>query len=178
MLKTWSVLFLTLLLSLNLAPPALAQMSFGGDAPIDVKADRASYKGPKTVLTGAVDVRQGTSRFLANRMELFRKTMPAQENGKVKYGNINKIVATGKFRYITPNSRVTGEKGVYERDKNIITVIGNATFTQHNGNQVTGNRMIYDLTTNRAKIDGKCAGDDCQKKERVTINIDPGTGDK
>ena len=165
--------------------PVAAQVSFGNEGPIDVKAERATYKGALTVLTGNVRAKQKDATIFADRMDLYRaKTeIKKPENSEdpedsedkvenfVKLGNINRIVAVGHFKYVTPENRITGEKGVYERDKEIITVIGNAKFVQSNGNTVTGKRMIYDLTTNRAKIDGKCTGRDCKRNDRVEINI-------
>jgi len=150
---------------------ASAQVSFGGDEPIDVKAERAAYKGPKTTLTGDVDVQQGTSRIIANEMDLFRQKIKDDSEDGFRYGNVNLIVAKGNFRYITPDNSVRGDKGVYERDKNIITVTGNVTFKQDNGNTASGDELVYDLKTNRAKFASKCTGPDCEQKDRVTIKI-------
>lgn len=160
-----------LLLAIAVASPAQAQLSFGGDDPIDVKAERAAYKGPKTVLTGDVEVQQGTSRIMSQRMDLFREKVPAENENGFSYGNINRIDAIGKFKYVTPENNVTGNKGVYERDKNIITVTGNVVFTQNNGNSAAGDKLTYDLTTNRAKFASNCSGQDCDNSERVEINF-------
>ncbi|MBL4852938.1 MAG: hypothetical protein JKY25_01720 [Robiginitomaculum sp.] len=158
-------------LLLNWSSPASAQISFGGDDPIDVKAERATYKGAKTVLSGGVRIEQAGSIIWADRMDLFRAQREQTEGSFVQLGNINRIVAVGNFKYITPQNNVIGDKGVYERDKNIITVTGNVKFTQDNGNTVTGNKMIYDLTTSRARVDGTCSGRDCEQDERVVIKI-------
>ena len=155
-------------------PSSFAQVSFGNDQPIDVVAKRATYKGAKTILRGNVKVVQGTATIFADQMDLFRAQKTNQEpqtTATFKLGNINRIVAVGNFKYITPENSVSGDKGVYERDKEIITVTGNAKFVQSNGDTVTGNRMIYDLTTNRAKVDGRCSGRNCKKNDRVEINI-------
>ncbi len=165
--------------SLVLVSPANAQVSFGNDDPISVKAEKATYRGATTVLTGNVRVKQKDATILADRMDLFRAETSVRtpneagdaEGNFIKLGNINRIVAIGNFKYITPENRVTGDKGVYERDKEIITVTGNARFIQNNGSTVTGNKMIYDLNTNRAKIAGNCAGRDCKKNDRVEIKI-------
>jgi len=155
--------------------PALAQVSFGNDSPINVKAERATYRGALTVLSGDVRVTQKDATIFADRMDLHRNeitTTNTQTNeNSIKLGNINRIVATGNFKYVTPENSVTGEKGVYERDKEIITVTGNARFVQNNGNKVTGNKMIYDLNTNRARVDGSCTGRDCKNNDRVKIDI-------
>ena len=166
--KIFSAVFM---FSLVLSWSASAQISFGGHEPIDVKAERAIYKGAKTVLSGDVRIEQAGSVILADQMELFRDQSDQAEGSFVQLGNINRIVAVGNFKYITAQNSVIGDKGVYERDKNIITVSGNVKFTQGNGNTVTGNKMIYDLTTSRARVDGNCSGRDCDRDERVVINI-------
>jgi lipopolysaccharide transport protein LptA len=155
------------------AAPVEAQVSFGNDSPIHVKAEQATYKGSKTTLSGNVRVKQKDATILADRMDLHRAKAEIVEavEGSIKLGNINRIVAIGNFKYITSENHVTGDKGVYERDKEIITVTGNARFIQNNGNTVTGNKMIYDLNTNRARVDGSCAGRDCKNNDRVELNI-------
>lgn len=144
--------------------------SFGTDRPIDVTANKGVYKGPKTVLTGNVDIRQDGARILADRMDLFREIEWENEDGTVKYGNVNRIVAVGSFKYTNPESTVTGNKGVYERDKNTITVTGSVTYTQASGNSVTGCSLVYDLMTNRASFDGRC-GQETEQNGRVTIKL-------
>lgn len=170
--------------ALALANPTLvssanAQVSFGNDGPINVKAEKATYRGADTILTGNVRVKQKDAVILADRMDLFRAettvNAPSKagdaEEGSIKLGNINRIVAVGNFKYITTENRVTGDKGVYERDKEIITVTGNARFIQSNGSTITGNKMIYDLNTNKAKIAGNCTGRECESNDRVEIKI-------
>lgn len=160
-----------ILLAVAITTPAAAQVSFGGDDPIDVKAERAAYKGPKTILTGDVEVIQGTSQIHSERMDLFRQKTSKDSEGEFSYGNINRIVAVGDFKYITPENSVKGNRGVYERDKNIITVTGNVVFTQKNGNSATGDKLTYDLTTNRARFASTCSGQECDNSDRVEIKI-------
>lgn len=166
-----SPLLLAMFVMIGIPISSAAQVSFGGDEPINVIAERAAYKGPKTILSGDVEVSQGTSQIKAERMDLYRKKMTSEEDGKLKYGNINLIVAEGKFKYITPQNSVVGDKGVYERDKNIITVTGDVIFTQDSGNTVSGEKLIYDLTKNRANFASKCEGQECDADDRVTFKI-------
>ncbi|HFB54774.1 MAG TPA: hypothetical protein ENJ46_02530 [Hellea balneolensis] len=154
---------------------APSKLSFGGDAPINVKADLAVYKGPKTVLTGNVFLRQETSDIYADQMNMFREELRPTRNGDeariIKYGNINKIVAVGNFKYVTPESSVTGKKGVYERDKNIITVTGNVKYIQANGSSAYGEILTYDLTTNKVTFGGNCSGTTCGRNGGVNITV-------
>ena len=114
------------------AAPAHAQI-FGGDAPIKVLAEQATYEGGLTVLVGNVDVTQGTARIRSDKMNIYRAEA-ANETSSLKLGTVNRIDARGNFRYTTPDNNVTGDKGVYERDKGIITVTGNVKVTQPGGN--------------------------------------------
>ncbi|PHR61588.1 MAG: LPS export ABC transporter periplasmic protein LptC [Robiginitomaculum sp.] len=135
------------------------QMGFDTNKAVDVAAQKAVYTGPKIVLTEKVDIRQEDTHIRAKRIDLYREIESTSDEGKVKYGNINRMVATGAFRYEDKESMVSGHKGVYERDKNIITVTGeNGTvrYTQENGNTVSGCKLVYDLTKSRATFDGRC----------------------
>lgn len=135
-------------------PDINPRVSFGGDAPIDVNAVKAIYRGGKTQLHGQVDVRQNDGRILADEMDLLRKPLPSETDAAQKYGYIETIVARGHFKYETPKSSVTGDKGVYERDKNTITVTGNVRYTESGGNTAKGERMVYDLTKDRVFLGG------------------------
>ena len=163
---------LAAIMGINTAP-AYAQTSFGGDEPIDVIADRAAYKGAKTTLTGKVRVTQGTSKIFSDTMDLIRAELRNSDGEKTAYGKVNRIVASGNFRYETPKTSVIGNKGVYERDKNIITVTGNVTYAQKNGNKASGEILVYDLTKDQARFGGNCAGEDCEQTDRVTITYTP-----
>ena len=150
------------------AMPASAQFAFGGDAPVSVSADKADYRGQLTILTGQVEVIQGDVRVLANRMELYRADL-----GGGRLGDINRIDAEGDFYYITPNEKVRGNKGVYEQAADRITVTGNVVLEQDTGNLVSGEKLVYNLTSKQALLDGSCQGRACTSG-RVEILIDRG----
>lgn len=150
---------------------AKLNVSFSGNEPIDVIAQRAVYIGAKILLTGNVDVKQIEARILADKMNIYREQSSASADGAVKYGNVKRIVATGNFKYSNPENSVLGDKGVYEHQKNIITVTGNVVFTQQSGNKITGCALVYDLTTNRAKFQGGCVGKSKDDDGRVVIKI-------
>lgn len=144
------------------------QTGFGTHNPVDVIADRATYKGDKITLTGNVVVTQDVVRIEANRMDLFRKEVGKTETGDKKYGDVNRIEAIGGFKYSNADDKLAGDKGVYERDKHTITVTGKVTYTQAEGNSISGCRLIYNLNTSRAKFDGECR-ETQQETGRVVI---------
>ncbi len=129
---------------------------FSTHNPVDVIADRAIYKGEKITLTGNVIVQQDDVRIQADRMELYRKKTGKTESGDDKYGDVNRIEAIGKFKYSNAEDKLAGDKGVYVRDKNTITVTGNVTYVQEQKSSISGCRLVYDLDSSRAKFDGGC----------------------
>ena len=157
-----------------------AQLSFGGNDAIDIKAEKATYRGGKTILSGNVRVKQKDALITADRMIILRAEKQViantandqgdKQDSFIKLGNIESIIATGNFKYTTGDTSVAGEKGVYERSKNIITVTNNAVYKQGN-NSVKGNKMVFDLKTNKVRFNGSCTGRDCGKKERISISL-------
>jgi len=95
------VLKLTAVALLMAAMPltANAQFARNNDAPIDATADDIVNVAGKTILTGQVDVRQGATRILAERMEIFGGV--AGVGGNSAANDISRIEAMGDFYYIT-----------------------------------------------------------------------------
>jgi len=132
------VIFSALLFA-TFSAPAHAQV-FGGDEPIKVLAEKATYEGGLTVLVGNVDVTQGVARIRSDKMNIYRSEANGDTSGSLKLGAVNRIDARGNFRYTTPDNNVTGDRGVYERDKGIITVTGNVKVKQPGGNSFAAER--------------------------------------
>lgn len=149
---------------------AESTFGFGGDGPIDVKAETGIYQGNKTDLRGEVRVVQDGAIIKSDQMDIFR----IQENGSsdtssIKLGAVRRIVATGDFRYKTEENDIRGTKGVYERNKNIMTVTGDVVVIQSNGNRVAAEKMTYNTKTGRIQFSGDCSGSDCDGNGRTRI---------
>lgn len=148
---------------------------FEGNTPIDIKAQTATYKSTVTTLSGDVDVNQGRSRVTSNDMIIYRakvnKDTEAAADKSLKLGAITQIDAKGNFLYVTPDRRLSGNRGIYDRSKNVITVTGNVVLKQSNGTVVTGNKLVYDMNSKRAKVGETCTGPNC---ERFNFEIKPG----
>lgn len=138
---------------------------FDGSGPINVQAQTATYKKAITTLSGQVAVNQGASRVTSDNMVIYRaevdKSASDAADKSLKLGAITEIDATGNFVYTAPQRRLTGKRGVYDREKNIITVTGNVELKQGDGTMVTGNKLVYDLTEKRALVGQKCTGSNC-----------------
>jgi len=149
-----------------MAPMAHAQFASDSSAPISISADNASYQGEKTILTGGVDVRQGDVRVLADKMTVYSAAA-----GALNQNDISRIVAEGNFYYLTPEQDVRGDQGVYTRTNDTFVVTGNVIMKQADGNVITGDKLIYNLTTKNAVVIGNCKGRKCGSKGRVNILI-------
>ena len=125
-------------------PAAQDESGFGfkGDSPIDVKAQIATYRGAITDLEGDVVVKQDNGTIYSNEMQILRKESNSQTADTIKLGEIIRITSKGNFRYKTPENDVRGDQGIYERQKNVITISGNVTAKQANGNTAKSDRLI------------------------------------
>jgi len=162
----------SLLMATMIVPFAGAQAQiFGGDdKPIKVIAEKATYKGGTTYLSGLVDVRQGNARIQSDTMKILRAKAPSESTASVKLGAVIRIDAEGNFRYTTPDNIVTGNKGVYLREKGIITVTGNVKVRQPSGNSASTDQLIYNVNTGTIRFEGNCMGDDCEGRPTVKFN--------
>jgi len=160
------VLAISIIVPVILAPMAHGQFASGSTAPISISADNASYQGATTVLTGGVDVRQGDVRVLADKMTVYSSAA-----GALDQNDISRIVAQGSFYYLTPEQDVRGDNGVYTRTDDTFVVTGNVIMKQKDGNVITGDKLIYNLTTQNAVVIGNCKGRKCGSKGRVNILI-------
>ncbi len=150
------------------ANPASAQFAPNSSAPIKGSADNADYRADLTVLSGQVDVRQADVRILSDVMKIYSRDGGVQGGA---FENVNRIEAIGNFYYITPEQEVKGDQGVYEQETDTFTVTGDVILVQGEDNVVTGEKLIYNLTNNEARIVGTCKGRKCGSKGRVNILI-------
>ena len=155
---------------------AESTFAFGGDGPIDIRANEGIYKGDKTDLRGDVRVEQDGAVITSDNMDVFRvKKSEEAETGSVKFGAISRIIAVGDFRYKSAENDIRGAKGVYERDKNLMTVTGNVVVIQSSGNRVQAQKLTYNTKSGTIRYSGNCLGRDCKGNGR-TQTIIPGSG--
>jgi len=152
-----------LLISLIWAGSAQAQFAGNSKAPVEMTADEIQSQGRVTSLSGQVDVRQGDVRVLADRMQIFS----SQQVRGGDADDIERVIARGNFYYLTPKQEVRGDQGVYESVADTFTVTGNVILLQGEDNIVTGERLIYDVSSESARIVGTCQGRKCGSRGRV-----------
>jgi lipopolysaccharide transport protein LptA len=143
---------------------------FDGDGPIQVKAERASYRDGVTDLSGDVVVEQDDSTLYSNEMQILRDKATIEAAGSIQLGAVREIVATGDFRYLSDANDVRGDRAVYDRDESRMTVTGDVTVVQPDGNTVSTDRLVYDTVSETIRFSGQCQGRDCDTgRTRITI---------
>lgn len=167
MMKSISVLVIAA--TALFATPALAQFAGNSGAPISIEADDSRLEGGLAIFTGQVDARQGDVRILTDKMTITGRQSDGSGISSAT-GDIKKIVAVGNFYYITPTQEVRGEQGIYTQSDNNFTVTGDVILLQDDS-VVTGDKLIYNLDTEKARVVSDCQGRKCGEKQRVRVLI-------
>jgi lipopolysaccharide export system protein LptA len=172
MLVTSFRTFLALLAALAFAGTAAAQFAGASGGNIELYADDAESSKGVTTLTGQVDARQDGVRILADKMVIYSRQGGSSNTPSVGTGvsDIDRIVATGNFFYITPEQEVRGDEGIYTAATDTFTVTGDVILTQEDS-VVRGTRLIYELESQTARVVSECQGRRCGPQGRVAILI-------
>ena len=127
--------------------PISALKGHNSDAPVDVSADRIEVqdRSDRAIFAGNVKVRQDELSLDTQRL-----TVAYSSSGGVQ---IRRLDAAGGVVVTSPSERASGEFGIYDLDRKLITLIGNVRLTR-GPNQVAGSRLVIDLDSGRAVIDG------------------------
>jgi lipopolysaccharide export system protein LptA len=132
---------------------AQAQLMRGHDssAPVDFSADRIEVqdRADRAIVSGNVHVTQGNLVLDAARM-----TIAYTNAGGVE---IQRIDASGNVRVTRGQDRATGDVGIYDLNRRIITLLGNVHLYQGTNN-LAGSRLVMDLNTGLSKVDGRATG--------------------
>jgi lipopolysaccharide export system protein LptA len=145
---------------------ALAQSSalkgHNTNAPVDISADRIEVldRADRAVFSGNVVARQAEMTLAAPRI-----TVAYQNAGKVQ---LKRIDATGGVTVTSPSERATGQVGIYDIDKRLITLVGNVSLIRGDSH-VNGGRLVIDLRSGRAVVDGGGPGSGGRVTGRFTV---------
>lgn len=138
--------------------PAVGQGSIGAglrnhdtNAPVDIAAARIEVQdlSQRAIASGGVDIRQAQLRLRAERV-----TVAYAAGGN---NRINRIDAGGGVILTSPSETIRGNTAIYDLDRKIITLLGNVSLQNPDGN-LNGGRLIYDLRSGRAVMDGGTPG--------------------
>ena len=131
--------------------PVSALKGHNSDAPIDLTADRLEVqdRADRAMFSGNVKVRQDELTLDTSRL-----TVAYSSSGGVQ---IKRLDASGGVTVRSPSETARGSFGIYDLDRKLITLVGNVVL-QRQGSQLSGQRLVIDLDTGRAVIDGGPAG--------------------
>lgn len=147
----------TLSLLATSAAPVLGQgavsalKGHNSNAPVDVAADRIELqdRSDRAVLTGNVNVKQGDLNLTAQRL-----TVAYSRAGGTQ---IQRLDAAGGVTVRSPSETARGEFAIYDLDRRLITMLGGVVLTR-GGSEVRGGRLVINLDTGRATVDGSTVG--------------------
>ena len=132
--------------------PAQAQAlaNHNSNAPVDFSAGSIEVqdRADRVVLSGGVTVTQAGMTVTSQRM-----TVAYSRQGGT---DVNRLDATGGVVVTKGDERASGNVAIYDLDRRLITMVGNVQLTQR-GNRLNGGRMVIDLNSGRATVDGRGA---------------------
>lgn len=121
------------------------------DAPVDVAADRIEVqdRADRAIFTGDVEVRQGQLR-----LDTARLTVAYSDTGGIE---IERLEASGGVTLRSPSETARSQFAIYDLNRRLVTMIGGVTLTR-GPSHVRGGRLVLDLDTGRAVMDGGTPG--------------------
>ncbi|MGZ8281318.1 MAG: LptA/OstA family protein [Allosphingosinicella sp.] len=121
------------------------------DAPVDVAADRIEVqdRADRAIFSGNVDVRQGNLRLSTARLIVVYSSQ-----GGIA---ITRLEASGGVTLRSPSETARSQFAIYDLDRRLVTMLGGVALTRGDS-QVNGGRLVLDLDTGRAVMDGGGAG--------------------
>jgi len=130
--------------------PISALKGHDTNAPVDVTSDRIEVqdRADRAIFSGNVHVRQADMSMDAERVTV------AYSRGQGNSGvQIDRIDAAGGVKVTSPSETAVGQFGIYDTQHKLITLIGGVQLNR-GANQVNGARLVIDLDSGRAVIDG------------------------
>jgi lipopolysaccharide export system protein LptA len=133
------------------ADPVSALKGHDSSAPVDVTADRIEVqdRSDRAIFAGNVHVRQASLSLDTERL-----TVAYSSSGGVQ---IRRLDASGGVTVRSPSETARGNFGIYDLDRKLITLVGGVQLNR-GGSQIMGSRLVIDLNSGRAVIDGGAPG--------------------
>jgi lipopolysaccharide export system protein LptA len=138
--------------------PVSALKGHNSNAPVDVTADRIEVqdRADRAVFVGNVHATQAEMTLETQRLTVAysNKAGGAGATSSAAGGvQIHRLDAAGGVVVRSPSETAKGDLGVYDLDRKLITLIGNVQLNREQ-NQVNGSRLVIDLNSGRAVVDG------------------------
>jgi lipopolysaccharide export system protein LptA len=133
------------------AQPISALKGHNTNAPVDVSAQRLEVqdRADRAVFVGNVHAVQQDLTLDTPRLTV------AYSGGTGTNNNvqIRRLDASGGVVVKSPSETAKGDFGIYDLDRKLITLIGNVQLNRDQ-NQLNGSRLVIDLDSGRAVVDG------------------------
>src|SRR3954470_10161208 len=131
--------------------PVSALKGHNSNAPVDVTAERIEVqdRADRAIFAGNVHVTQAELSLDTARLTVAYSGGQSQPGGV----QIRRLDAAGGVVVHSPSETAKGDFGIYDLDRKLITLIGNVQLTRDQ-NLVNGARLVIDLDSGRAVIDG------------------------
>jgi lipopolysaccharide export system protein LptA len=133
--------------------PISALKGHNSNAPVDVSADRIEVqdRADRAVFVGNVHAVQQDLTLDTPRLTV------AYTGGTGGTGGnnvqIQRLDASGGVVVKSPSETAKGDIGIYDLNRKLITLLGNVQLNRQD-NQVNGQRLVIDLDSGRAVVDG------------------------
>lgn len=129
--------------------PVSALKGHNSNAPVDVTADRIEVqeRADRALFVGNVRATQAELSLETPRLTV------AYSSGQNSGVQIRRLDAAGGVVVRSPSETARGDFGIYDLDRKLITLIGNVQLNRQQ-NQVNGARLVIDLESGRAVVDG------------------------
>jgi lipopolysaccharide export system protein LptA len=146
-----------------LAAPAASGQSGGAalrghdtNAPIDVGSQRIEVqdRADRAFFSGNVQVQQGDMHLACDRLTVAYADRGGQAGGGVL---IKRLEASGNVVVTRPGERASSRFAIYDVDRKLVTMIGDVSLTRGDS-RVHGGRLVLELDSGRAVMDGGAAG--------------------
>ncbi len=142
--------------------------------PLDISAERLEMqqKQGRAIFTGSVQVTQGKLTLRSNTITVFYNI--AETDGDP---TISRLDAQGQFELLSDSETLIGDWGIYDVDRQLITVGGDVMFRQGTS-ELKGSRLEFDLVSGLAKLDGEdTSSEDGRVRGSFTVPSKPDTND-
>lgn len=156
-------------------PNALQGFARNKDEPVQIEAATLEVrdKDKMAVFTGNVVVTQGDTVMKCKELRVFYEpddskggasakagaakggsTMKAAQPGPGGRQSIRRLEARGGVVVTSKDQTATGETGIFEMKSNTVTLLGRPVVITQGTNILKGERLVVDLTTNFARVEG------------------------
>ena len=129
-----------------------ALKNHNANAPVDFAADRIELqdRADRAVLTGNVDITQGDMRLRAGRVTIAYNSA-AQTS-------VTRMDASGGVTLTSRTETARGQFAIYDLRTRLVTMVGGVVLTRAGQGETRGNRMVLNMNTGFATLDGGSVG--------------------